>query len=75
MTCRMVGAKPLSEPMLGLSIGTLGTNFSEILIEILTFSVKISQEYVFESVVWEMAVILSRPRCVINERVMLILNN
>ena len=34
MACRLVGAKPLSETML------LGTNFSEILIEILTFSFK-----------------------------------
>ena len=39
-----------------LLIGPLGTNFSEILIEILTF--------LFESVVWEMAAILSRTQCV-----------
>ena len=37
-----------------LLIGPLGTNFSEILI----------QENAFESVVWEMAAILSRPRWV-----------
>ena len=40
MTCRLDGAKPLSEPMMELLIGPLGTNFSEILIEILTFSFK-----------------------------------
>ena len=39
MACRLDGAKPLSEPNAGiLLIGTLGTNFSEILIEIHTFS-------------------------------------
>ena len=42
-----------------LSIGLLGTNFSEILIEILIF-----QENVLESVVCEMATILSRSQCV-----------
>ena len=41
-------------------IGPLGTNFSEILIEIHTFSIKNS----FETVVCEMAAILSRPQCV-----------
>ena len=39
MACRLVGAKPLSKLMLDyLSIGLLGTNFSEILIKIQTFS-------------------------------------
>ena len=38
-------------------IGPFGTNFSEILIEILTFSFK---KMYFESIVCEMAVILSR---------------
>ena len=42
-------------------IETLGTHFSEILIEILTFFI---QENVFESVVCEIAAILSRPQCV-----------
>ena len=38
---RLAGAKPLSEPNAGiLLIGPLGTNFSKILIEILTFSLK-----------------------------------
>ena len=42
MACYLINAKPLSEPMLGYSllIGHLGTNFSEILIEIRTFSFK-----------------------------------
>ena len=42
MACRLVGAKPLPEPMLVciLLIGPLGTNFSGMLIEIHTFSFK-----------------------------------
>ena len=42
MACRLVGAKPLSEPMLEYCYfeRTLGTNFSEILSEIDTFSFK-----------------------------------
>ena len=44
-----------------LSIGPLGTNFSEILVEINTFFI---QENAFENVVWKMAAILSRPQCV-----------
>ena len=44
-----------------LIIGPLGTNFGEILIEILTFSFK---KIVFESVVCEMVSLLSRPQCV-----------
>ena len=43
-----------------LSIGKLGTNFSEILFEIDTFLVKNAFEYV----VWKMAAILSRLQCV-----------
>ena len=43
MACRLVGAKPLCEPMMEyISI----------------------QENAFESVVYEMAAILSRPKCV-----------
>ena len=38
MACRLVGAKPLSEPKLELLIRTLGTNFGEILGEIHSFS-------------------------------------
>ena len=44
-----------------LSIERLGTNFSEILIEMKTFSFK---ENEFENGVCEMASILSRPQCV-----------
>ena len=41
MAYRMLGAKPLYEPTLGLlSIGTSGTNFYEILIEIKSFLIK-----------------------------------
>ena len=41
MACRLVGAKPLPEPNAGtLLIGTLGTHFSEIFIEIHTSSLK-----------------------------------
>ena len=41
MACRLAGAKPLCEPNAGiLSIAPLRTNFSEILIEIYTFSFK-----------------------------------
>ena len=46
----LVGAKPLSEPMLEYcKIGPLGTNFSEILINYNIFI----QENAFESVVWK----------------------
>ena len=39
MACRLFGVKPLSKPNAGLLlIGTLGTNFSEILIKIKNFS-------------------------------------
>ena len=44
-----------------LLIGPLGTNFSKILIEILTFSLK---KNVFYSAVCEIAPFLSRPQCV-----------
>ena len=41
IACRLFGAKPLPEPNAGLlSIGLLGTSFSEILIGILSFSLK-----------------------------------
>ena len=43
-------------------IGHLGSNFNDILSEIPTFS--FIQENPFENVVWEMAAILYRPRCV-----------
>ena len=44
-----------------LLIGPLGTNFSEILIQIFNIFIK---ENAFESVVCEMSAILSRPQCV-----------
>ena len=44
-----------------LLIGTLGTNFSEILIECHSF---FFQENAYENFVWKMAAILSRPQCV-----------
>ena len=44
-----------------LLIQNAGTNFREILIEIYTFSLR---ENAFENIVYEIAVILSRPRCV-----------
>ena len=47
-----------------LLIGPLGTNFSEIFAEITTFSFIFVQENVFESVVCEMAAILSQSHCV-----------
>ena len=47
MACRLVGAKPLSKPM-------SGTNFSENLIKINTFSFN---KNAFENVVWKMAAI------------------
>ena len=61
MACHLVGAKQLSEPMLEQFIWPLGTNFSEMLIEIHTFSLK---ENAFENAVFEMAANLSRPQCV-----------
>ena len=42
-------------------LGPFGTNFSEILIEIQTFSLK---KNTFENVVCEISAILSRPQCV-----------
>ena len=44
-----------------LFIGPWGTNFSDILIGIHTFSFK---KNAFENVVWKMAAILSQPQCV-----------
>ena len=44
-----------------LLIRTIGTNFSEILGEINSFSFS---KNAFENVVWKMAAILSRPQCV-----------
>ena len=58
MACRLVGAKPLSEPIVGiLFIEALGTKLSETLMVIHTYSFKkISLK------MCKMAIILSRPR-------------
>ena len=61
MACRLVGAKPLSEPMLLiLLIEPLGTNQWNFNRNYNIFS----QENAYEYVVWKMAAILSRPQCV-----------
>ena len=60
MACRLVGAKPLSEPMPIVNwalMNKLQWNFSQ-------NSNIFIQENAFESVVCEMAAILSRPQCV-----------
>ena len=63
MACRLAGAKPLSDLMLEylLLSGPLGTNLSEISIEIYAISI---QKNAFENVVLKMAAIMSRPQCV-----------
>ena len=53
MTCRLVGANPLSKSDGILLIGHLGTNFSEAFIEI---------DITLENAVCKMAVIFSRPQ-------------
>ena len=55
MACRVTGAKSLSEPV--VEYWPLETNFNEFFIEIHTFCI---QENAFESVVCEMAVVLSQ---------------
>ena len=58
MACCLFGVKPLPEPTLGLlSIGSSGTNFSEILIKIQKFPFTKNAS---EKIVSEMAAILSR---------------
>ena len=68
MAWRLFGAKPLHEPVFTYCQLGLGTNFSEILIEIQTFSLNkicvFTRKYAFGNVVCEMAAILSRPHCV-----------
>ena len=63
MACRLVGAKPLSEPMLEYywldRRNTLQLDFNQ-------NSNIFIQENAFESVVCKMAAILSRPQCVNN---------
>ena len=55
MACRLVGAKPLCEPMLEYLIGAWGTNFSDIVIKIRTFS--------FEKMHLKMSSAKWRPFC------------
>ena len=61
MACRLVGAKPLSEPMLEYCQldpwDKLQRNFNQ-------NSYIFIQESAFENVVWKMAAIFSRPQCV-----------
>ena len=61
MACRLPGPKPLSEPMLGYCEldpwNKLQWNLNRNLYIFI-------QETAFENVVWKMASILSRPRCV-----------
>ena len=59
MVCRLISAKPSSEPMLIYCRGLLESSFSESWIKNWTFSFK---ENTFENVVCETATILSRPR-------------
>ena len=61
MACRLVGAKPLSEPMLDIVDWTLRNKLQW---KIDRNSNIFIHEKAFESVVWEMASILSRPQCV-----------
>ena len=62
MACRLIGAKPLSEPLLDYGqLNPCGTNFNEIGIKIQPFSYKkMSLKVSFA----KMAVIFSRPQCV-----------
>ena len=57
MACRLVGAKPLSDPKLDYCQLGPREQISVKLIEIPTFSF---QENVFENTVWEVAAILPR---------------
>ena len=60
MACRLFSAKPLSKPMLFLSIVPLETNFSESLMKNTTLFI---HENASENIVCETAAILSRERC------------
>ena len=62
MACRIFGVKSLATNVRTILIGPLGTNFSEILIEIHTFSFEKTD---FKNVIYKMAKILSRPQCVL----------
>ena len=59
MVCRLTGAKSLSEPMLEYSWLDPWEQISVII-----FVIIFIQENTFETVVWKMAAVLSRPQCV-----------
>ena len=61
MACRLDGTTPLSEPMLQYCY--LNTK-EQTSVKLMRNSNIFIQENAFESVVWEMAAILSRPHCV-----------
>ena len=63
MACRLAGAKPLSEPMLG---NCCLDPRNKLQWHLNRNSYIFIQENAFENVVWEMAAILSRPQCVNN---------
>ena len=63
MACRLIGAKPLSEPMLEYCYWT-GRN--KLQWKFNWNSYFIIQENVFEKVVWKIAAILSQPQCIYN---------
>ena len=58
MACRVVGAKPLSEPM--LELGPWDNNSVKSYLKSYIFF----QDNASENVVWEVAAILPRPQCV-----------
>ena len=62
MACRLVGAKPLSEPMLEYCKYSNLTN--KLQSNLKRNSYIFIQENSFENVVWKMAAILSQPQCV-----------
>ena len=61
MACRLVGAKPLPEPMLAL---VNWTPRNKLQWNVNRNSYIFIQENSFENVVWKMAATLSRPQCV-----------
>ena len=61
MACRLIGAKPLSEPMMVIFYWNIGNKFQW------NFNLNSNifiQENAFDNVVWKMVAILSRPQCV-----------
>ena len=64
MACRLVGAKPLSEPVLKIVNWTLRNKFQWYLN---SNSYNSIQENAIEDVICEMTAILSQPQCVKSE--------